>query len=650
KNPMETKNLAFYSTFAVEGSAKGIVIGTGSKTAVGKIAHLAAHLEQGKTPIAIEIEHFIQLVTIIAVTIGIIFSAIAIFLGYTWIQGVIFLIGIIVANVPEGILATVTVCLSLTAKRMASRNCLVKNLEAVETLGSTTTISTGPRDEAFFALMRIAILCNRAEFKLAQTHIPVLRRECTGDPSEQALLRFTELMIGDVASIRKRNPKLIPFDESVREDFNRAYLELGGKGERVNFPTKGLRFIGLFSLIDPPRASVPSAVAKARSAGLNVVMVTGDHPITAKAIARAVGILTENTETIEDVAIRKGCDISEVDPKEASAIVVHGSELRLMTNEQLVELICHHKEIVFARTSPQQKLQIVEAFQTLGHIVAVTGDGVNDTPALKKADIGIAMGIAGSDVSKQVADMILLDDNFASIIVGVEEGRRIFDNFKKTVSYVLRKNLAELIPSITIGYEKAESDIMSRAPRKRTDKLVNLRIFAMAYFQIGFIQAMAGFFAYFWIMAENGFLPPRLLYLRSSWDNRLINNLEDSYNQEWTYTNRKILEETCQTAFFIAIVVTQWADILIVKTRRNSLVQQGMDNWPMNAAILIETGIAMFLAYTPVVNVGLKMHGLKFEWWFPAIPFAIYIFNYDELRRFLIRRTPGGWTEKNLDF
>ncbi|KAF7636273.1 NR LBD domain-containing protein [Meloidogyne graminicola] len=583
---------------------------------------------------------------------------------------------------------------------MASRNCLVKNLEAVETLGSTTTIcsdktgtltqnrmtvshlwydrnseichaqsipstqtqktinmftATGPKDETFFALMRIAILCNRAEFKPAQTHIPTLRRECTGDPSEQALLRFTELMIGDISSIRKRNPKLaeipfnstnkfqlsihetdddndeyllvmkgaperiadicstmlvgnkeIPFDENVKEDFNRAYLELGGKGERVlgfadlrldkklfprgfqfdtdeiNFPTKNLRFIGLFSLIDPPRASVPSAVAKARSAGLNVVMVTGDHPITAKAIARAVGILTEQTETIEDVAIRKGCDISEVDPKEASAIVVHGSELRQMTNDELVELICHHKEIVFARTSPQQKLQIVEAFQTLGHIVAVTGDGVNDTPALKKADIGIAMGITGSDVSKQVADMILLDDNFASIIIGVEEGRRIFDNFKKTVSYVLRKNLAELvpflafiviglplplgtitmlcidigtdiIPSITIGYEKAESDIMTRPPRKRTDKLVDLRLFAMAYFQIGFIQAVAGFFAYFWIMAENGWWPLRLLFLRSDWDNRLINNLEDSYKQEWTYSDRKILEATCQTAFLLQL-------------------------------------------------------------------------------------------------
>ncbi|KAL3101947.1 hypothetical protein niasHS_003356 [Heterodera schachtii] len=520
-DPLESKNMAFYSTFAVEGSTKGIVVNTGKNTAVGKIAHLATHLEQGKTPIAKELENFIGLVTIVAVCFGFVFFIIALFLHTYWVDAVIFLIGIIVANVPEGILATVTVCLSLAAKRMASRNCLVKNLEAVETLGATSTIcsdktgtltqnrmtvshlwydrnsevcsatsiahtltqlsisqftSTGPKDEAYFALMRISILCNRAEFKPAQTHIPVLRRECTGDPSEQALLRFTELMIGDIPNIRKRNPKLleipfnstnkfqlsihetddgveeylivvkgaperivdmcttilvgekeVPFDEEVREDFNRAYLELGGKGERVlgfadlrldkdkyprgfefnaeemNFPSTSLRFIGLVSLIDPPRASVPSAVAKARSAGINVVMVTGDHPITAQAIARAVGILTDETETVEDIAIRKQCDISQVDPKEASAIVVHGSELREMNEQQLIDVIRNHREIVFARTSPQQKLAIVQAFQQLGHIVAVTGDGVNDSPALKKADIGIAMGISGSDVSKQVA-------------------------------------------------------------------------------------------------------------------------------------------------------------------------------------------------------------------------------------------------------
>ncbi|KAL3101946.1 hypothetical protein niasHS_003355 [Heterodera schachtii] len=275
--------------------------------------------------------------------------------------------------------------------------------------------------------------------------------------------------------------------------------------------------------------------------------------------------------------------------------------------------------------------------------------------------------------------MVLLDDNFASIIIGVEEGRRIFDNFKKTVAYVLRKNFAELvpflayivfglplplgtitmlcidlgtdiIPSITIGYEKAESDIMKRPPRQKTERLVNFPVFALAYFQIGFIQGMAGFFSYFWVMADNGWMPMRLFFLRKEWDSVGVNNLEDSYGQEWTYDQRKVLEATCQTAFFIAIVVTQWADLLVVKTRRNSLVQQGMDNWPLNFALLIETAIAVFLAYTPGVSHGLNMHGLKFAWWFPALPFALYLFNYDEMRRFWIRHWPNGWAKRELYF
>ncbi|KAG8231998.1 hypothetical protein J437_LFUL010258 [Ladona fulva] len=869
-NPLETKNLAFFSTNAVEGTAKGIVISCGDNTVMGRIAGLASGLDTGETPIAKEIHHFIHLITGVAVFLGVTFFVIAFILGYHWLDAVIFLIGIIVANVPEGLLATVTVCLTLTAKRMASKNCLVKNLEAVETLGSTSTIcsdKTGTLTQnrmtvahmwfdnqiieadttedqsgvqydrtspGFKALARIATLCNRAEFKGGQEGVPILKKEVNGDASEAALLKCMELALGDVLSIRKRNKKVceIPFnstnkyqvsihetedpndprhllvmkgaperildrcstifingkekvlDDEMKEAFNNAYLELGGLGERVlgfcdfmlpsdkfplgfvfdcddpNFPISNLRFVGLMSMIDPPRAAVPDAVAKCRSAGIKVIMVTGDHPITAKAIAKSVGIISEGNETVEDIAQRLNIPVSEVNPREAKAAVVHGSELRELSSDQLDEILRHHTEIVFARTSPQQKLIIVEGCQRMGAIVAVTGDGVNDSPALKKADIGVAMGIAGSDVSKQAADMILLDDNFASIVTGVEEGRLIFDNLKKSIAYTLTSNIPEispfllfiladvplplgtvtilcidlgtdmlpaislayeeaesdimkrrprnpwldkLVPAIALAYEKAEADIMKRPPRdpavdklvpaislayeeaesdimKRqprnpfTDKLVpaislayeapesdimkrrprdpyrdnlvNRRLISMAYGQIGMIQAAAGFFVYFVIMAENGFLPMKLLGIRKQWDSKAVNDLTDSYGQEWTYRDRKTLEYTCHTAFFASIVIVQWADLIICKTRRNSIVHQGMKNWVLNFGLLFETALAAFLSYCPGMDKGLRMFPLKFAWWLPALPFSLAIFIYDESRRFYLRRNPGGWLEQ----
>ncbi|CAD5215636.1 unnamed protein product [Bursaphelenchus okinawaensis] len=782
--PLETRNLAFFSTNAVEGTGKGVVIGTGDRTIMGRIAHLAADLESGQTPIAKELEHFIHLITSVAVFLGVSFFFIAIFLGYHWLTAVVFLIGIIVANVPEGLIATVTVCLTLTAKRMASKNCLVKNLEAVETLGSTSTIcsdKTGTltqnrmtvahvwyndeiracdtnenysqaekrtKSDTEVNLLRVASLCNRAEFKPDQDNVPISRRECTGDASEIALLKYTEITQGNIMAYRRRNPKLaeIPFNsknkyqisihdtedednrllvvmkgapervlekcstimlkdgevemtDDMKKRFNDAYLELGGLGERVlgfcdyrldsskypksfnfnvedvNFPIANYRFVGLMSMIDPPRAAVPDAVAKCRSAGIKVVMVTGDHPITAKAIAKSVGIISEGSETVEDIAIRKGIQKEDVDENEAAAAVIHGTDLEGMDSNQLLETINKHCEIVFARTSPTQKLLIVEAFQKQGQIVAVTGDGVNDSPALKKADIGVAMGITGSDVSKQAADMILLDDNFASIVVGVEEGRLIFDNLKKSIAYTLTSNIPEIspflmyilfgiplplgtitilcidlgtdmVPAISLAYEEAESDIMKRKPRDPSrDKLVNERLISLAYGQIGMIQASSGFFTYFCIMAENGFYPSRLYQIRAEWDSMAVNNLRDDYGQEWTYTNRKILEYTCHTAYFVSIVIVQWADLIISKTRRNSLVQQGMSNWAMNFGLLFETALAVFLCYCPGLDVALRMYGLRFAWWLFPLPFSILIFVYDEVRRYLIRKYPGGWVE-----
>merc|ERR1712066_200460 len=347
----------------------------------------------------------------------------------------------------------------------------------------------------------------------------------------------------------------MPLSGEWKNSFETAYMELGGLGERVlgfcdfmlpadkypigypfdpddvNFPVEGLRFVGLMSMIDPPRAAVPDAVLKCRSAGIKVIMVTGDHPITAKAIARSVGIISKGTETVEDIAARTGRDVKDINPRDARAAVVHGGELKDLNEKQIDEILMYHTEIVFARTSPQQKLIIVEGCQRMGAIVAVTGDGVNDSPALKKADIGVAMGIAGSDVSKQAADMILLDDNFASIVNGVEEGRIIFDNLKKSIAYTLSSNIPEispfllyqmlgiplalptvmillvdlgtdLAPAISFAHEGKEADIMQRAPRDpQSDNLVTWRLISMAYGQIGMIQASAGFFV---ILAENG--------------------------------------------------------------------------------------------------------------------------------------------------
>merc|ERR1719153_701685 len=374
ENPLETKNLAFFSTNAVEGTCVGMVVQIGDNTVMGRIAGLASGLGQDETPIAKEIAHFIHIITGVAVFLGVTFFIIAFILGYNWLDAVIFLIGIIVANVPEGLLATVTVCLTLTAKRMASKNCLVKNLEAVETLGSTSCIcsdKTGTLTQnrmtvshmwfdnkimdadtsedqsgssfdknapGWKSLERVACLCNTAEFKGGQDSVSVLKREVNGDASEADILKCTELSKGGVMAYRAANKKVceipfnsankfqvsihessepsdkgyimmmkgaperilercsticidgkdLPLTQQWKDNFEAAYMELGGLGERVlgfcdftlpankypigypfdpdeeNFPLNGLRFVGLMSMIDPPRAAVPDAVSKCR--------------------------------------------------------------------------------------------------------------------------------------------------------------------------------------------------------------------------------------------------------------------------------------------------------------------------------------------------------------------------------------------------
>ncbi|XP_043275760.1 sodium/potassium-transporting ATPase subunit alpha-like, partial [Venturia canescens] len=771
---IEAKNMAFFSTNAVEGTGKGIVVACGDQTVMGRVAKLTSRLSARPTPLSREISTFMRYISCWAVFLGSFFFFTSIGIGYDWIDAIVFLIGIIVANVPEGLLATVTVSLTLTAKRMASKNCLVKNLEAIETLGCTSVIcsdKTGTltqnkmtvrhmwydgqlkevmasdtwrkyaNSRGFENLARIASLCNRAEWASPSPSesarpTPLNKRNVRGDASDVALLKCMEMLVkGGSETFRAEYAKVfeIPFNstdkfqanvhakngkylvslkgapervlarcstiargdgtqnltQEMRSTYTKSCYDLANNGERVlgfadlelaenkfpkgfpfsadppNFPLADLRLVGLISMMDPPRPSVPDAVYKCRCAGIKVIMVTGDHPDTARAVAKYVGIVTVDFEN-ENESHR--------------SIVVTGDELRAFSDDQLDSLIRRYPEIVFARTSPVQKLQIVESCQRLHLITAVTGDGVNDSPALKKADIGIAMGIAGSDVTRQVADLILLDDNFASIVTGIEEGRRIFDNLKSSIAYTLASNVPEITPflafillgiplpvgvicvlcidlgtdmwpAVSLAYENSESDIMSRRPRiPNLDHLVSRKLVFMAYGQIGIIEAAAGFFTYLVVMAEHGFLPQRLLGLRPYWDSEAINDLSDSFEQEWTYEERKRLEYTCHTAFFVSIVIVQWADVIACKSRRVSIFQKGMSNWTLNFGLLFELGMACFVCYAPYMDVVLKTYPLQVSWWFPGLPFALYILIYDELRKLWIRNNRGGWWDRETSY
>uniref|UniRef100_A0A8C6YBI7 Sodium/potassium-transporting ATPase subunit alpha n=1 Tax=Naja naja TaxID=35670 RepID=A0A8C6YBI7_NAJNA len=788
ESPLETRNIAFFSTMCLEGTATGVIINTGDRTIIGRIASLASGVENEKTPIAIEIEHFVDIIAGLAIFFGATFFVVAMVIGYPFLRAMVFFMAIVVAYVPEGLLATVTVCLSLTAKRLARKNCVVKNLEAVETLGSTSVIcsdktgtltqnrmtvshlwfdnhihtadttedqsgqSFDQSSETWKALCKVVSLCNRASFKSGQDSVPVPRRIVIGDASETALLKFSEITLGNVMEYRERYKKVceIPFnstnkfqlsiheledprdqrhllvmkgaperilercstimikgqelalDEQWREAFQTAYMDLGGLGERVlgfchlylpqnefprgyhfdsdetNFPTSGLCFAGLISMIDPPRATVPDAVMKCRTAGIRVIMVTGDHPITAKAIAASVGIISEGSETVEDIATRLRIPVEQVN-KDARACVINGGQLKDLESEELVDILKMHPEMVFARTSPQQKLIIVESCQKLGAIVAVTGDGVNDSPALKKADIGVAMGIAGSDAAKNAADMILLDDNFASIVTGVEQGRLIFDNLKKSIAYTLTKNIPELtpyliyitvsvplplgcitilfielctdiFPSVSLAYEKAESDIMHLKPRNpRRDRLVNEPLAVYSYFQIGAIQSCAGFVDYFTAMAQEGWFPLKCVGLRAAWENDHLQDVQDSYGQEWTFGQRLYQEYTCYTVFFISIEMCQIADVLIRKTRRLSVFQQGFfRNKILVIAIVFQVCIGCFLCYCPGMPNIFNFMPIRFQWWLVPLPFGLLIFVYDEIRKLGVRRHPGSWWDKEL--
>jgi len=571
KDLTEANNLVFAGCTVLRGSGRAVVFATGFRSQFGRIALLSRDIPRTVSPLEAETGHMVRVLTIIAVTMGLVFFAYGVASGRSLWVNLVFMMGIIVANVPEGLLPTFTLSLAMGSLRMARRNVLVKSLNAVEALGAVHVIctdKTGTLTENRLAVTRVAgpdgaELTEPAPCLTAALIASDLEQGedgWSGDPLDRAVALRLDGAGGDAVKImagvarrfafdtEKRRAAgidgagrfavkgawealrpLVDGDEAALRAADAAVLDMARKGQRViavaardladgevasdqGTLEHGLTLLGFLGLEDPLRAAVPDAVAKCRTAGITTVMITGDHPATAEAIARQAGMVADGVP-------------------EGSAAVT-GADLARMSDEEVVECL-ERGTTVFARTTPEQKMKIVHALHRMGRVVAVTGDGVNDAPALKSADVGIAMGKGGTDVAREAAQVILLDDNFASIVAGIEEGRTIFGNIRKFTNYVLVSNGPEIvpyliymlfpvplaltviqilsidlgtdiIPSMALGQEPPDKDTMRQPPRPRKGGLLNVRMIAHSYGFLGLIEAAFSMSLFFWVLYAGG--------------------------------------------------------------------------------------------------------------------------------------------------
>ncbi|PKY44828.1 hypothetical protein RhiirA4_443362 [Rhizophagus irregularis] len=374
-NPLEATNICFNGTLVVSGEGFGIVIRTGDNTVLGQIAGLTAGEEKNKSPLAVEIDKFVKIIATIAILCGIIFFGIGMkIMPNNLTANVAFAISVLVAWVPEGLPATVTILLTIAAKRMAAQNVLVKDLQGVETLGAITLLATDKTGTLTRNQMTVTYV-------------------------------WTSLNIYSAfQSVQSENTPFDPSVPGIQEIIHISSLCSRAKFDRTDIPFNERAILG---------DATETAIGSCRRAGIRVMMVTGDHPLTAESIGRKINLMISDTKPL--IAKKTGRPIESIHESEYNAIVIHGEQIDSLSENDW-DTVFSKDEIIFARTSPSHKLEIVKRAQSLGHIVGVTGDGVNDSPALKKADLGIAMNQSGSDVSKEAAAMILMDDNFASTV------------------------------------------------------------------------------------------------------------------------------------------------------------------------------------------------------------------------------------------
>jgi sodium/potassium-transporting ATPase subunit alpha len=589
KRLAESNNIVFAGCSVLKGSGEAVVFATGLRTEFGKLAHLSQAIRRTTSPLERETARMVRILTIIACTMGFSFFLYGVFSGRSLWVNLVFMMGIIVANVPEGLLPTFTLALAMGSLRMAKKNVLVKGLNAVEAMGAVHVIctdKTGTLTLNQLAITRLAAPLE--EEKIDETATRYLLELClcasevrkveggfSGDPLDVAVAQAYSRAKGDVSLFSSGVKRYFPFDvekrrsagihstgsetffavkgaweairplvsqitpglsaepaaadETAMQRAETTMRRLAADGLRViavayrflppgdytQTPQggleKGLILAGFLGIEDPIRPEVPAAVAKCHRAGIEIIMITGDHPDTALAVARKSGIL---------------------EASQGEGLVLGGDELERMEETALIRNL--EKGVrIFSRTSPEQKMKIVSALKGMDKVVAMTGDGVNDAPALKAADVGIAMGKEGTDVARASAQIILLNDNFASIVAGVEEGRTVFANIKKFTNYVLVSNGPEIlpyliyillpvplaltviqilsidlgtdiIPSMALGQEPPSLEEMKRPPRDRTLGLLTPALVLHSYLFLGLIEALWSMSLFFYVLVQGG--------------------------------------------------------------------------------------------------------------------------------------------------
>lgn len=557
----DRKNMAFSGSSVTYGRGYGVVTHTGMSTEVGKIAGMLTVEEAEMTPLQVKLKELGKILTVGILVIAAVIFGVGVLRGHEYLEMILVSISLAVAAIPEGLPAIVTIVLAIGVQKMAKRNAIIRKLPAVETLGSTQIIcsdKTGTLTqnkmtvkEVYFngashedlnrelsgkdfeTFLKIMVLCNDSKVSTGEGDEPVL----VGDPTETALISYGQIYDFDKTELDAEMPRLgeLPFDserklmttvnridggpkvltkgapdvliercrfillngevlpltEELKNEIRGANSEMAKKALRVlamayreidKVPSepkseileRELIFSGLVGMIDPPRPEVKDAVEVCRNAGIRAVMITGDHRDTAAAIAKELNLIKDDSQ------------------------VITGSELDKISEEAFASDVT--KYCVYARVSPEHKVRIVKAWRGQNRVVAMTGDGVNDAPALKAADIGVGMGITGTEVSKGVSDMVLADDNFATIVYAVKEGRKIYSNIRKAIQFLLSANLGEVLtlfiatmlnweillpihilwinlvtdtfPAIALGIEEAESDVMRQPPRKANNSVL----------------------------------------------------------------------------------------------------------------------------------------------------------------------------------